>query len=73
MIASKKQISDRMVVRILLRHKEKMIADRMEDDRLQRAINRVIARFAKKTGRKITGVDVQQIDGKFELKIEMEC
>jgi len=66
-------ITDRMIVKIILRHKDKILNSQEDSQRLQGAINRVIKRFAARTGKEIHKVEVEEHDGKYELKIRMEC
>lgn len=63
----KKQLTDRMLIKIVLKHKERTIdAARMQED-----INKIIDDFAIKTGRKIEQIEVEEKDGNYKLKLKV--
>ena len=64
----RKRISDRILVEIILKHKDKIIDSvRMQDD-----INRIIDEFTAKTGREIEQIEVEEKEGRYKLKLRVQ-
>lgn len=64
---SRKQVTDRLMIRIVLKHKERVIdAARMQED-----INEIIRGFEVKTGHKIEQIEVEEKNGQYQLKLKV--
>jgi hypothetical protein len=66
-VMDRKRITDRLMVSIILKHKERVIdAARMQED-----INGIIEDFAVKTGRRIEQIEVEEKNGQYQLKLKV--
>lgn len=64
-VSERKRISERLMVKIILRHKEHIL-DALS---LEQEINDVIQKFANRTGRTIEQIEVVKNDGSYTLKL----
>lgn len=69
---SRQSLTDRMIVEIVMRHRDKLLEDGESKERLEARINYVIDRFVKRTGRQVEQIRVQEKNGKYKLVLEIK-
>jgi len=71
MTPGRQRITNRFVVEILVRHKHALVRAQEKKEQAQDDINGIIEDFVRKTGRQVSRMAIEEVNGQFNLKLEV--
>ena len=66
-----KKTSDRLLVEIIIKHKEKILRDHADKVQLEQDVNNIISDFVFKTGMEVDQIKVEKCGERYTLKLRI--